>query len=228
MSTVFDSIAIHLDSLAVVAMDEPSKDRANITWQPSRVTSAERERLFAHEPVTLWLTGLSAAGKSTLAFEVERRLITAGHAAVVLDGDNLRHGLSRDLGFAPDARHENLRRVAEVAKLMNGAGLIVLSAFISPYRDDRSMAREIIGAARFCEIHVSASLQACEARDPKGLYRRARRGEIEEFTGISAPYEAPEHPALTLDTEADGVDACATRLMSLMAPYLGSRRAEAR
>ncbi|HTL75562.1 MAG TPA: adenylyl-sulfate kinase [Casimicrobiaceae bacterium] len=208
-------------------MDEKPTDHANITWQPSRVTSAERERLFAHEAVTLWLTGLSAAGKSTLAFEVERRLITAGHAAVVLDGDNLRHGLSRDLGFGPNARHENLRRVAEVAKLMNGAGLIVLSAFISPYRDDRSMARDIIGAGRFCEVHVAASLEACEARDPKGLYRRARRGEIAEFTGISAPYEAPEHPALTLDTEADGVDACAVQLMRLMAPYLGSRRAEA-
>jgi adenylylsulfate kinase len=209
-------------------MDEKPTDHANITWQPSRVTSAERERLFAHEAVTLWLTGLSAAGKSTLAFEVERRLITAGHAAVVLDGDNLRHGLSRDLGFGPNARHENLRRVAEVAKLMNGAGLIVLSAFISPYRDDRSMARDIIGAGRFCEVHVAASLEACEARDPKGLYRRARRGEIAEFTGISAPYEAPEHPALTLDTEADGVDACAVQLMRLMAPYLGSRRADAR
>jgi len=209
-------------------MDEKPKDHANITWQSSRVTSAERERLFAHEAVTLWLTGLSAAGKSTLAFEVERRLITAGHAAVVLDGDNLRHGLSRDLGFGPNARHENLRRVAEVAKLMNGAGLIVLSAFISPYRDDRSMARDIIGAGRFCEVHVAASLEACEARDPKGLYRRARRGEIAEFTGISAPYEAPEHPALTLDTEADGVDACAVQLMRLMAPYLGSRRADAR
>ena len=208
-------------------MDEKPKDHANITWQPSRVTSVERARLFAHEAVTLWLTGLSAAGKSTLAFEVERRLITAGHAAVVLDGDNLRHGLSRDLGFGPNARHENLRRVAEVAKLMNGAGLIVLSAFISPYRDDRSMARDIIGAGRFCEVHVAASLEACEARDPKGLYRRARRGEIAEFTGISAPYEAPEHPALTLDTEADGVDACAVQLMRLMAPYLGSRRAEA-
>jgi adenylylsulfate kinase len=209
-------------------MDEKPKDHANITWQPSRVTSVERARLFAHEAVTLWLTGLSAAGKSTLAFEVERRLITAGHAAVVLDGDNLRHGLSRDLGFGPNARHENLRRVAEVAKLMNGAGLIVLSAFISPYRDDRSMARDIIGAGRFCEVHVAASLEACEARDPKGLYRRARRGEIAEFTGISAPYEAPEHPALTLDTEADGVDACAVQLMRLMAPYLGSRRADAR
>jgi len=206
-------------------MNDSANDPSNITWQPSRVTSAERERLFAHKPVTLWLTGLSAAGKSTLAFEVERRLIVGGHAAVVLDGDNLRHGLSRDLGFAPQARHENLRRVAEVARLMNGAGLIVLSAFISPYRDDRSMAREIIGAQRFCEVHVAASLEACEARDPKGLYRRARKGEIEEFTGISAPYETPENPALTLDTEIDGVDVCAARLMQLLEPYLQSRRA---
>jgi adenylyl-sulfate kinase len=192
----------------------------DITWQPSRVTRVERERLFGQKPVTLWLTGLSAAGKSTLAFEVERRLIGAGHAAVVLDGDNLRHGLSRDLGFAPQERRENLRRVAEVARLMNDAGLIVLSAFISPYRADRSMAQQIVGTARFCEVYVEASLEACEARDPKGLYVRARRGEIPEFTGISAPYEVPDDAAVTLYTEVDGVDACATRLMRHIAPYL--------
>lgn len=192
----------------------------DITWHPSRVTRAARERLFAHQPVTLWLTGLSAAGKSTLAFEVERRLIDAGHAAVVLDGDNVRHGLSRDLGFAPDERRENLRRVAEVAKLMNDAGLIVVSAFISPYREDRSMARAIVGAARFHEVYLDASLEACEARDPKGLYARARRGEIPEFTGISAPYEIPADPAIALRTEADGVDACATHLMRHVEPFL--------
>lgn len=195
----------------------------DITWQPSRVTSAERERLFAHEPITLWLTGLSASGKSTLAFEVERRLFAAGHAAVVLDGDNLRHGLSRDLGFAPHERRENLRRVAEVARLMNEAGLIVLSAFISPYREDRSTARAIIGATRFFEVYVAAGLEACEARDPKGLYRRARRGEITEFTGISAPYEAPDDASVTLHTEAEGVEACVKQLMRVVEPHLQSR-----
>jgi adenylyl-sulfate kinase len=200
---------------------------ADITWQPSRVTPAERERLFAHKPVTLWLTGLSASGKSTLAFETERRLMAAGHAAVVLDGDNLRHGLSRDLGFAPHERRENLRRVAEVARLMNDAGLIVLSAFISPYREDRATARQIIGTTRFFEVYVAAGLATCEARDPKGLYLRARRGEIPEFTGISAPYEIPEHASVTLHTEVDGVDACVRQLMRVVEPHLERRRAPA-
>lgn len=198
---------------------------ADITWQPSRVTNAQRERLFAQRPVTLWLTGLSASGKSTLAFEAERRLVDAGHAAAVLDGDNLRHGLSRDLGFAPHERRENLRRVAEVARLMNDAGLIVLSAFISPYRDDRATARQIIGEERFVEVYVAAGLATCEARDPKGLYRRARRGEIAAFTGISAPYEAPDAPAVTLHTEIDRVDACVRRLLRVLEPYLGRRPA---
>lgn len=200
---------------------------ADITWQSSRVSGIERERLFTHKPVTLWFTGLSAAGKSTLAFEVERRLIAAGHAAAVLDGDNVRHGLSRDLGFAPHERRENLRRVAEVARLMNDAGLIVLCAFISPYRQDRSMVQEIIGAARFCEVYVAASLGACEARDPKGLYVRARRGEIPEFTGVSAPYEVPDDAAVTVHTEIHGIDACVRQLMRELAPYLETRYAPA-
>ncbi len=223
--SAFGSIAIarDIEIVQLPLLGSPSAvahASADITWQPSRVTSAERARLLAHEPVTLWLTGLSASGKSTLGFEVERKLVAIGHAAAVLDGDNLRHGLCRDLGFAPHERHENLRRVAEVARLMNDAGLIVLSAFISPYRDDRAMARQIIGAPRFLEVYVAAGLEACEARDPKGLYRRARRGEIAEFTGISAPYEIPEHPAVTLHTEVDGVDACVRQLMQAIEPCL--------
>ena len=148
----------------------------------------------------VWLTGLSGAGKSTLATAVEAALIRAGHAACVLDGDNLRHGLNADLGFSPEDRRENIRRAGEVAALFADAGLIVIAAFISPYRAGREAAREAIGAARFLEVFLDAPLAVCERRDPKGLYRRARAGEIAEFTGISAPYEPPEAPALTLDT----------------------------
>lgn len=151
--------------------------------------------------MTVWLTGLSGAGKSTLAFSLEKRLFDAGLVVYVLDGDNLRHGLSRDLGFSEDDRTENIRRVSEVAALMNDAGLIVITAFISPLRSDRAMAREVIGRGRFVEVHVATPLPVCETRDPKGLYRKARKGEIPEFTGISAPYETPEHPDIALSTE---------------------------
>lgn len=164
------------------------------------VSTADRAALLGHKPVTMWMTGLSGAGKSTLAFALERELIGAGRACCVLDGDNVRHGLNRDLGFSAQHRSENIRRIAEVAKLMNDAGLIVITAFISPFRADRAMAREIIGADLFMEVYVSTPLKVCEQRDPKSLYQRARSGEVAEFTGISSPYEAPADPALVLDT----------------------------
>jgi adenylylsulfate kinase len=151
-------------------------------------------------PPTLWLTGLSGAGKTSIAQALEQQLRAEGVAVFVLDGDVLRQGLNRDLGFAPGDRHENIRRTAEVARLMNQAGVLVIAALISPYRDDRSMAGEIIGAAQFIEIHISTPVAVCEARDPKGLYARARAGELPQFTGVSAPYEAPLAPALSLDT----------------------------
>ena len=150
---------------------------------------------------TVWLTGLSGAGKSSIAEALARQLKAQGRAVAVLDGDQLRHGLNRDLGFTPEDRHENIRRAAEVARLMNGAGLVVIAAFISPCRADRAMAAAIIGAAHFVEVHVSTSLAVCEARDPKGLYAKARAGQLAQFTGISAPYEAPLAAALTLDTD---------------------------
>ena len=178
----------------------------NITRHIGHVSIREREKLLGHRPVTIWLTGLSGSGKSTLAYELEKRLTDEGHACFVLDGDNIRHGLNRDLGFSADDRSENIRRVAEVAKLFNEAGLIVITSFISPFRADRASAREIIGPDRFAEVFVDASLETCEQRDPKGLYARAREGEIPDFTGISSPYEAPESAALVLDAGRVGVD----------------------
>jgi adenylylsulfate kinase len=195
-------------------------DIGNVAWHRSLVDPAERARLLCQQPATLWLTGLSGAGKSTIAYELEKHLIAAGHLTYVLDGDNIRHGLNRDLGFSPDFRHENIRRIAEVARLFNDAGLLVISAFISPYRRDRAMARDIIGAERFFEIHLSAELAVCEERDPKGLYKRARAGEIAEFTGISSPYETPEQPDLTIDTGELEVEACVAAIIDRLAPLL--------
>jgi bifunctional enzyme CysN/CysC len=173
----------------------------NVTWQAGKVAPAERQRVLGQKAATIWLTGLSASGKSTLAFELERRILAAGHACYVLDGDNIRHGLNRDLDFSPSARSENIRRVAEVARLFNDAGVIVITAFISPYRGDRELARQTVGAGQFAEVFVDAPLEVCERRDPRGLYAKARAGAISDFTGVSAPYEAPEAPQLRLQTD---------------------------
>lgn len=170
--------------------------------------------------MTVWLTGLSASGKSTIAFETERRLIDDGRAAYVLDGDNIRHGLNADLGFSAEDRAENVRRVGEVARLMADAGLVVLVPIISPYRADRLLVRRSHLAAqiRFVEVHVSTPIQECELRDPKGLYAKARAGEIVGFTGIDDPYEPPRDPDLTLDTSTQDVDACVDVLLRLLLP----------
>jgi len=177
----------------------------NITLVAHAVSERERWRLYGHRGGVLWLTGLSGSGKSTLAFELERRLFATGYRAYVLDGDNIRHGLSADLGFSPTDRTENIRRVGEVAALFAGAGMVVITAFISPYRSDRASARKA-GKSGFHEIFLNADLAVCEKRDPKGLYKKARRGEISEFTGVTAPYEAPESPELTIDTGAMTVE----------------------
>lgn len=192
----------------------------SVIWQKGHVTRDERARFFRQQPATVWLTGLSGAGKSTLAFALEHRLLEMGKACYVLDGDNIRHGLNRDLGFSSADRAENIRRIAEVAKLMNEAGLIVITAFISPYRDDREMARQIVGGDRFLEVHVSTPLTVCEARDAKGLYSRARTGLVPEFTGVSAPYESPLQPVLSLDTGTITVQRCLESLLKLLAPFL--------
>ena len=164
------------------------------------VTARDRMQMFRHKPVTIWLTGLSGAGKSTIAFALEQQLASLGHACYVLDGDNVRHGLASDLGFDKKDRRENIRRVAHVAQLMNDAGLIVIAALISPMCEDRAMAREIVGPGNFIETHLAASVDACARRDPKGLYAKARAGEIASFTGVSAPYEVPADPELKIDT----------------------------
>ena len=187
----------------------------SVVWHGSQVSQEERCGLFNQQPVTIWLTGLSAAGKSTLAFALERALIDLGHACYVLDGDNVRHGLSRDLGFSHADRTENIRRIAEVGKLMNDAGLIVITAFISPYRQDRALARAIIGEDCFREVYVSTPLSVCESRDPKGLYIKARKGEVAEFTGISSPYETPEFPDMLIDTEKLSSGQAVSQLISL-------------
>ncbi|MBE3025539.1 adenylyl-sulfate kinase [Janthinobacterium sp. BJB1] len=168
--------------------------------------------MTAGQHPTVWLTGLSGAGKTSIALALAQTLKAQGQAVTVLDGDQLRHGLNRDLGFSPEDRHENIRRTAEVARLMNDAGLLVIAAFISPSRADRAMAAAIIGAAHFIEVHVSTPLAVCEARDPKGLYEKARAGQIAQFTGVSAPYEAPLAAALALDAGILALDESVARI----------------
>ena len=177
------------------------------------VTGQQRQQLLQQRPATVWFTGLSGAGKSTLAYALEQRLHNQGLVSFVLDGDNLRHRLNRDLGFSPADRTENIRRVAEVAALMNEAGLIVFAALISPFHEDRAMARSIIGSSRFIEVHVRTPLQVCEQRDPKGLYDKARAGLIPQFTGISAPYETPLAPDVCIDTTESSLHEAADILL---------------
>lgn len=189
----------------------------NVYWQKNPVSRQEREQRRGHRGAILWFTGLSASGKSTLAFEVEKRLFEQGYFSYVLDGDNVRHGLNADLGFAPEERRENIRRIGEVAKLFAEAGAIVLTAFISPYREDRErIRRRVARAGDFVEVFVSCPLEVCEARDPKGLYRRARAGEITDFTGISAPYNPPTQPELLLETDRNDVETCVQQVMGFL------------
>lgn len=192
----------HGNRLRDAGAETPNPTGAHVKRFAGAVDLATRMDMLGQTPVTIWLTGLSGSGKSTLAFELEQQLVRLGHPCYVLDGDNIRHGLTRDLGFKPEDRRENIRRVAHVAQLMNDAGLIVITSLISPMREDRSMAREIIGAPRFVETWLTASVEVCARRDPKGLYAKAYAGEIPSFTGISAPYETPENPALKIDTAA--------------------------
>lgn len=187
------------------------------------MTQEKRFALLGQCPATVWLTGLSGAGKSTLAYALEKHLIASGRACFVLDGDNVRHGLNRDLGFSAAHRSENIRRIAEVAKLMNDAGMIVVTATISPYRSDREMAREIIGKENFYEVHLATPLAVCEQRDVKGLYQRARSGGVTNFTGISAPYELPQNSALTLDTSVATLEESLIHLLQILEPKLSGK-----
>ncbi len=189
---------------------------SNTVWHHATVTRARREAQNGHWAVVLWFTGLSGAGKSTLAHAVEERLHQMGCHTFVLDGDNVRHGLNGDLGFSEQDRQENIRRVAEVAKLMLEAGTITLTAFISPFRAERTLARKLVPHGDFIEIHCSCELEICEQRDVKGLYKKARQGEIAHFTGISSPYEAPENPELRIDTGKLELDECVNRVLALL------------
>ncbi|MGB5265833.1 MAG: adenylyl-sulfate kinase [Polyangiales bacterium] len=181
----------------------------NLTWHIGEVGKEARAAAHGHRGAVLWFTGLSGSGKSTIGHRVERLLIERGAFAYVLDGDNIRHGLNSDLGFAPEDRVENIRRIGEVARLFADAGGLVLSAFISPYRNDRDRVRGLMGPDEFIEVFVDTPLEICEARDPKGLYKKARAGEISNFTGLDAPYEAPKNPEVHLETENLSVDEAA-------------------
>ena len=178
----------------------------NIVWHQPKITKEDRHRLNNHRSCVLWFTGLSASGKSTLATEVERELYRRGIRTYVLDGDNIRHGLNKDLGFSPEDRKENIRRIGEEAKLFVDSGLFALTAFISPYREDRDMVRAMLPEGEFIEIYVKCPLEVCESRDPKGLYKKARLGEIKEFTGVSAPYEEPLQPELVIETDRQTIE----------------------
>lgn len=190
----------------------------NITWHEGHVDRAQRFGLLKQHGATVWFTGLSGSGKSTVAYTVEHALVERGHLAYVLDGDNIRHGLNKNLGFSPEDRTENIRRIGEVAKLFADAGVLTFTSFISPYRADRDLVRKIHedGKLAFIEIFVSATIDTCEQRDPKGLYKKARAGEIKEFTGISAPYEEPLKPELVLDANTTAPQELAQQVIDYM------------
>ena len=189
----------------------------NIHWHEGQIKKEDRERLNDHKGVCLWFTGLSGSGKSTIALEAESLLFERGARTYVLDGDNIRHGLNKDLGFSPEERTENIRRIGEVSKLFVDAGLVVMTAFISPYREDRNTVRNSMKEGEFVEIYVECDLEVCEQRDPKGLYKKARAGEIKEFTGIDAPYEEPESPELVINTsEITDVNTNAQKVMRFL------------
>lgn len=188
----------------------------NVVAPPRLPQAARRAEILCQQPMTIWMTGLSGAGKSTIASALEAHLLGLGHLPYILDGDRLRQGVNGDLGFSEAARRENIRRTAQIAAMFNDAGLIVIVALISPFRSCRDTARHIIGANRFLEVHVATELEVCEQRDTKGLYRRARAGEIPEFTGISSAYEEPEAPDLVIDTGAVNLEQAAESLLETL------------
>ena len=188
----------------------------HITWHESGISKEDREKQNEHKGVVIWLTGLSGSGKSTVAVELQAQLFEVGCQVFILDGDNIRHGLNKDLGFSPEDREENIRRIGEVAKLFADAGIIVITSFISPYRKDRDINRELLPKGEFVEVYVEAPLDICEKRDPKGLYKKARAGIIPEFTGISAPYEAPLKAELVINTDELSVEESAQKILEYL------------
>ncbi|MBK7357400.1 adenylyl-sulfate kinase [Propionivibrio sp.] len=191
-------------------------DRSNIIWHHALITRSARQKMNGHRSLVVWFTGLSGSGKSTLSHAVEQRLHEIGCRTLVLDGDNVRHGLCGDLGFSEDDRSENIRRIGEMAKLLTEAGVITLTAFISPFRADRLRARELFAPEDFVEAYCRCPLEVCEGRDVKGMYRRARAGEIPDFTGISSPYEEPITPDLTVDTGRLSLEQCVDQVIACL------------
>jgi len=188
----------------------------DLKWHGGYINRSDRNRLNNHKSGLIWFTGLSAAGKSTIAHAIEKELFNRGIRTYVLDGDNIRHGLNANLGFTPEDRKENIRRIAEVSKLMADAGVFVLAAFISPYREDRDAVRRLFSGDNFAEIYVKCSVEECERRDPKGQYKKARAGIIKNYTGISSPYEEPDNPDLVIDTEALTIEEATKQVMTFL------------
>ena len=202
---VGDILKAYLSSNGEASVEDKKKS-TNVVWHDTVISKKEREKKNSHKGVVVWLTGLSGCGKSTIATELEKKLFDMHAHVFILDGDNVRHGLNGDLGFSPEDREENIRRIGEVAHLFAEAGVIAITSFISPYRKDRDRARNLNEKGDFIEIHVTAPLSICEKRDPKGLYKKARQGVIPEFTGISAPYEEPENAEITIETDKLSVE----------------------
>ncbi|KGR75095.1 adenylyl-sulfate kinase [Ureibacillus sinduriensis] len=189
---------------------------SNIVWHDASISKTERRDKNNHHSFILWFTGLSASGKSSIANALAQELFERGNQTFVLDGDNIRHGLNKDLGFDENSRKENIRRIGEVSKLFVESGQIVLTAFISPYQEDRDTVRALVAEGEFIEVYVKCSVEECERRDPKGLYKKARNEEIKNFTGISAPYEAPENPEIVVDSENFSIEECAQQLIQIL------------
>jgi len=199
-------------------LEDPIPKDRNIKWHKPRITKKDRWGSNKHKSALIWITGLSASGKSTIAIELEHRLFQKKIKTFVLDGDNVRHGLNKDLGFSPEDRRENLRRVGEVAKLLVDAGLLTIAAFISPYASDRDAIRELFSSSNeeFIEVYLKCGLDVCELRDPKGLYKKARSGEIPEFTGVSQPYETPLNPEIIIESDKLAVEECVEALIAYL------------
>lgn len=193
-----------------------NEKKKNLYWHEHAITVDERRKSYNYKSCVIWFTGLSASGKSTLANSLTTRLHVLGVKSYVLDGDNIRHGLNKNLGFSPEDRKENIRRIGEVAKLFVDAGLMAMTAFISPYKEDRNDARKLLRGDEFIEVFVKCSLLECENRDPKGIYKKARSGEIKEFTGISAPYEDPENPEIVLETDKANLEECIETILNYL------------
>jgi adenylylsulfate kinase len=192
---------------------------SNVVWHKTTITKSDRNNLLNQKPFLLWFTGLSASGKSSIANIVEQKLFKANHNTYLLDGDNVRHGLNSDLGFNEESRVENIRRIGEVSKLFLDAGIITLTAFISPFKSDRNLVRKLFNEGDFLEVFIDSSLEVCEKRDPKGMYEKARKGEIKNFTGISSPYESPENPEIHVINNNISLDEAANQIINYLVKH---------